>query len=298
MRALITGSHGFIGSHLTELLKSLKFDIYEVKRQDLEDCKILTALLEQAKPDYIFHLAAYGNHSTQNNITEILTANIIKTYHLLISSLKIPYTAFINFGSSSEYGVKDTMMNEDSFCDPATFYGATKLASTYLAKAFAIKFDKPIITVRPASVFGESEADFRFIPTICRSLIKNDTMFLDPMPRHSWIYIKDFVDALLIISGKIGQYKRGEIVNISYGEQWSNEEIVKKIENIVKKPVKTSNLTNIREFDNKSWLVGNQKLKNLNWQPSFGLDQGLERTYQYYKDRYGDKEQGLKKTDN
>ena len=61
-------------------------------------------------------------------------------------------------------------MTENDKCETDTFYGASKVAQTYLATAYAKEFKKNIKIVRPSSIYGPGEANFRFIPTIINSI--------------------------------------------------------------------------------------------------------------------------------
>lgn len=282
MKALITGSGGFIGKHLSDRLNAQGFQVIGLKRELFSDFNLLNESMQEIKPDYIFHLAAYGNHSTQTDEDMTFSANVIYTYLLLRATANLKYKAFINFGSSSEYGKKATSMHEDDILEPITLYGATKGASTLIARYFALKYNKPIATVRPFSVYGEGEADFRFIPTVIRSLNNGTVMDLAGEPKHDWIYIQDFLDGVSTVVNRIEQVK-GEAVNIGTGVQYSNFDVVKELERISGKNLKLDVFGDkmARPYDTTNWVANINTLKSFGWKPRFTLSSGLKRVYDY-----------------
>jgi len=277
----ISGAHGFIGSTLANSFKADGYDVFALARDfDYEERK---KELEKISPDYILHLAAYGNHSTQQDEDEMFAANVIKTYLLLKASLNVPYKMFVNFGSNSEYG------NQGRFCDEERtpwakdFYGCTKVCGTYLARAFAWKYKKPILTVRPFSVYGPGEADHRFIPTLIRSIETGESMPLVKEPVHDWIYIEDFVDALGALMAHPDKFS-GRLANIGTGSYYTNLQVVKSLEKLTGKLLKYTEMEK-RPNDKLAHGAICGSLDTLDWTPKFTFAEGLKKTYYYYKNR-------------
>lgn len=293
--ALITGATGFIGSNLASRLLQLNLRVAGLPKELLQEPIALREYCEEIKPDYIFHLAAYGNHSNQKNFNEIVATNIIKTALLLDATKFIKYEAFINFGSSSEYGKKDLPMSEETLLEPDTFYGATKAASTLLSRAFAGQYAKPVVTVRPFSVYGEGEAEFRFIPTIIKGLVEEAPTPVVLEPKHDWIYVQDFIDGVIRVIKNVDKLA-GRVINIGTGLQYSNIEVVNVLEKVSGQTLMIDPFGDARPYDNDTWVADNSRLRLLGWQPKHTLSEGLYKTYVYYKKHYD--KQGLKKTDN
>lgn len=218
----ISGMSGFIGKKLAEFYKDE--DVRPIDRSLLEDRKKLTEYLRGINPDVIIHAAAYGNMSYQKDEEEIFNANVVKTWNLLSASKDIPYKAFINISSSSVYGDKKQPMSETDTLDTETFYGCTKASGEYLCRAFRNQYNKPIVSVRPFSVYGPGEASFRFIPTVCRALIEDKEFNLDPFVRHDWIYIDDFVKVVDSLTNNT--LKEGHSINVGTGASYTNIELV------------------------------------------------------------------------
>lgn len=281
---LISGSHGFIG---TALIKSLakKHNVYIIVRELLDDPTALTEYIRKINPEYIYHLASYGNHSFQDKDMDTIATNTIKTF-LLLNSLKdsgVQLKGFINFSSSSVYGKSAHVMTENSPTIPLTMYGATKLATEHIARVFAQKYHIPLVTVRPFSVYGEGEASFRFIPTVISRIRDGEPLTLDPLPVHDWIYIDDFVDAVGIVVKNIGKLQ-GKSVNIGSGKEYRNLKVVYELETISGKDAKINKVTGLRDYDTKtSWKSRNDTLIKLGWKPKYSLKQGLRKTYENTK---------------
>ena len=287
MKALISGRNGFIGIALDRRLTELGYETIELHRRLLYDIDSLKSFVHRISPDYIFHLSAYGNHSTQNDWFNTIRTNIKATYNLLDATKDIPYKGFINFGSSSEYGRKGEPMKESDLLEPVTMYGATKASSTLICDVFARTFNKPIITVRPFSVYGEGEAEFRFIPTVIKGLLNKTFIDLAPDPKHDWIYIHDFIDGVLTVANS-AQKLGINVVNIGTGKQYTNMEVVEELEAVSGLRVNYDVFGDkmMRSYDTGNWVADNSLLKSLGWTQKNTLKRGLEKTYAYYKSRF------------
>lgn len=282
MKAMVSGASGFIGSRLCQELLSKEYQVVRIKQELLYSPADLREFIEEEQPDYIYHLAAYGNMAQHSDVSMIVFSNIIGTFNLLKESLRVPYKAFINFGSSSEYGKKDSAMNERDALEPQTFYGASKASATLLAKAFAVQHEKPIITVRPFSVYGPGEAPFRFIPTIIRNMISKKTFPLDEKAVHDWIYIDDFIAGLFTAQQNLTKISE-KVVNIGSGRMHTNKEICIMLKKIVGVPYLATPFEGMRKHDSHTWLADTSSLNRFGWYPKYMLQEGLLKTYEYYK---------------
>ncbi len=281
MKAIVTGNNGFIGTHLTAFLNSKAIEVYPIAHQKFKNSYKLKSEISEINPDYIFHLSAYGNHAHQKDMKKMFETNIINTFKLLMISNQINYKAFINIGSSSEYGRKLNPMKETDNPETDTFYGASKVCTTYLCRAFAKQYQKAIVTIRPFSVYGEGEADFRFIPKVIQHLNVGEIMTVDPNPNHDWIYVHDFISGVYKILKNIRKLQGGT-VNIGTGKQFTNLEVIRILEKISGKKLKMRKKSGLRNYDNNMWLADNQKLRSLGWKQEFSLRDGLVKTYDYY----------------
>lgn len=268
-KSLVSGSNGFLAKHLIEALKERGHKVTNLPRELFAKPEELKEFIEEVSPDQIYHLAAYGNHSSQNDIDQMIAANVFNLYLLLRQSQNIPYKVFVNISTSS--------VN----LPYQTFYSATKSAGEKITTAFQNVLGKPIINCRPASIYGEGEAEFRFIPTVIKHLKSGRKMDLVVEPTHSWMYVDDFVEALILCATRSSDIKVP--INISNGALASNGEIVKILEDISGKKLKYNMVGSLREYDTDEWLVGNYELKHLGYKQKYSLLEGLKKTYESTK---------------
>ncbi|HVZ66826.1 MAG TPA: NAD-dependent epimerase/dehydratase family protein [Patescibacteria group bacterium] len=300
--ALVTGAGGFVGSNIVRKLILKKFEVHilvkkttnlyrlndvikliKVHYDDLSDEKKLTKTLSSISPNYIFHLATFENYRDQTKVLEMIDTNIIGTKNLLFASSNIPYSCFINTGSSSEYGLKKKPMKESDILEPLSFYAATKASATHLCYSFAKQFNKPIITFRLFSVYGRDEGKSRLIPQLINKTLNNMPISLTKgQVRHDFIYIDDVVDAYLKAI-KIS-HKPGEIYNIGSGKQFTNKQVLELLHKISKKKILLSKEPFERRlWDTNFWVANISKTKNrLKWKPKYGLEAGLKKTYTHF----------------
>jgi nucleoside-diphosphate-sugar epimerase len=300
----VTGAGGFIGANIVRLLlkknytvhvlqkdQKLSWRLSNIARQlivhkgDLTNFNSINRIVSKIQPNYIIHLAAYGAYHYQNEFEKIMKVNIEGTKNLLEASKNISYSAFINTGSSSEYGYKNHPMKEDEFCDPVSYYAAAKLAQTQMCKVFAKNNNKPIVTLRLFSVYGPFEEQTRFVPTILRAIIKNEAINLTPgKQRRDFIYIDD-VSKVYLKAFRISKKHYGEIYNVGTGVEFSNDEVVKTLFSFLnKKTVIKKGAYPKRSWDTNHWLADISKIqKDFNWKPEYNMEKGLAASFYWYK---------------
>lgn len=263
MKCLITGVTGFIGRHLSTKLLALGHQVVELKWEQLYKDPSLQRFVKEVNPDYIYHLAAYGNKYDQQDEWKILKANVQALFKLLQATKNIDYRAFINFSSSS------TLLKYE------TFYSATKGAGERIVDAFVNKYGKNVVTVRPYSVYGPDDDPKHFIPVAIKAF-KEDLELKVALGEHDWIYIDDFIDGLLKVAKNIEKLK-GRCVNIGTGVSSSNYAIISILRDIFQRRGKVHRAGKLREYDNQNWVADNKVLKSLGWKPEIDLEEGLER---------------------
>lgn len=299
---MITGATGFIGScllrklvarnekvHLLVRKKAQAWRIRDMLRNttvhfsDLSDESTLTKLVKKIKPDIIYHLATYGAYPFQDNAEVCIKTNIAGTLNLLKATSRIDYELFVNTGSSSEYGFKKLPIKETDSLEPVSYYAVSKCAQTLLCTYFAKERKKPIVTLRPFSVYGPYEDRNRFIPVLLKSLFFQKQMNLvSPDIARDWVYVDDMVNAYLLIR-ELRCYS-GEVFNIGTGKQTTIKEVVGLAAKITGKTTHCIwGGMNNRKWDTPHWVADVTKTKKLlGWSPQFDLRLGLSATWTWF----------------
>jgi len=304
----ITGANGFIGANLINLLLEKDYRIHALVRKDANLWRIkniakkiklheadicqpekLNKILKRVNPNYIFHLASYGNSSADTDLSKMINVNILGLKNLLEATKEIKYEALVITGSSSEYGFKNKPMRETDNLEPNSYYSATKAAATLLAQSFAMLNNKPIRIVRLFSVYGPLEENNRLVPIVINSAINNKQIFTTSgKVRRDFIYVKDVAEAILKVAKT--KLKNGEIINLGTAKQTDNKEIIRIIGQILDKKlnVKIGNFVQ-KPWDTNYWVANTSKAtKMLNWKPKYTLKAGLKKTITFYKANLND----------
>ncbi len=303
---LITGSSGFIGSVLLRKLVDQKENVHIILREqsntwrindlldkvtiyhsDLSNVVQLSEIVEKIHPNIIYHLATNGAYSYQKDANAIIETNILGTWNLLQACNQINYDLFVNTGSSSEYGFKSFAMRETDIVEPASYYAVTKCAQTLLCSHIAKQEKRPIVTIRPFSVYGPYEEPKRFFPTLMKSLLfKEEMNLVAPETARDQIYIDDMVDAYL----KINELKNnpGEYFNIGTGVQSTIKEVIETAIKVTgcNTNFKWGSMEN-RNWDTNNWVADISKARQLlKWIPKTNLESGIKLTWDWFQNNH------------
>jgi len=152
-RVVLTGATGFIGANLARRLLADGHEVWVLLRPgcsgwrlegirrelrvydvDLQDAAGVAAAIRQVRPDWIFNLAAHGAYSWQTELHAMLMTNLLGTVHLLEAAVSTGFEAFVQTGTSSEYGAKDHSPREVEWLEPNSHYAVTKASATLFCR--------------------------------------------------------------------------------------------------------------------------------------------------------------------
>jgi nucleoside-diphosphate-sugar epimerase len=297
-RVLVTGGTGFVGSNLVRRLLEDGHEVGLVVRKghdawrladvskqvhwilaNVEDATGLESALAGFKPQWIFHLAAHGAYSWQRDRVAILKTNVMGTVNLVNACMRIGFEAFVNTGSSSEYGLKDHPPREDEALEPNSEYAVAKAAATMYCSHAARASKAPIATLRLYSVYGPWEEPQRFIPQlVARGLEGRLPPLASPDTARDYIYVSDVCDAYLKVAR--GTPDPGSVYNVGTGVQTTlgqAVELARRVLGITTEPLWKSMPD--RGWDTASWVSDSSKLQErLGWRPTIDLEHGLRLT--------------------
>lgn len=302
-RVLVTGAAGFVGANLVHRLVSEghnvtalvrpESDLWRLKpietdlefaRADLSNASVVSDAVRECKPDWIFHLAVHGAYSWQTDSERIIATNVLGTQNLLESCAKSGFDAFVNVGSSSEYGYADHPPKEHELPKPNSYYAFAKASATLFCSFLAEQRKLPVRTMRLYSAYGPWEDSRRLVPTLIAHAQEGGLPpLVDPDVARDYVFVDDVVNALLLAATK-PHIELGEVLNVGTGVQTTIREIVdeiKQIYHVDAKPEWGSMLN--RSWDTTCWVADNTKIKeSLGWTPHFELSEGLRATAAWF----------------
>jgi nucleoside-diphosphate-sugar epimerase len=213
----------------------------------------------------------------------MLRAVVLGTSNLLEAIGSLAYRRFVHVGSSLEYGPRARPLTETDALRPTTFRGVTKAAAALLCQQAAVSDERPIVVVRPFSVYGYWERG-RLVPTAILSALRGRPMSLTtPGYRRDLVFVEDVVEACLR-AGEADDIV-GETINVGSGEQWSNEEVVEAVQALSGTRIPLSIGAHAASCsDTGHWVADIRRAKELlGWEPEHTLTQGLEKTIAWFR---------------
>ncbi|MDI6639804.1 MAG: NAD-dependent epimerase/dehydratase family protein [Methanocellales archaeon] len=291
-KIMVTGCSGFIGTHLTKrllesgfhvigydlnasLLRDRNFDFIE---GDILDMRKLQESMNDCMG--VFHLAAQTSvpASTENPLADFKT-NAEGTFNVL-SVAKEHGAKVIYASTSTVYGIAETPTKESHPLQPISFYGASKAAGDMYCFAFNSTFGLDTIVLRIFNAYGPGNAKGVMYDLFKK--LERDSTYLEiigtGLQEKDYIYIDDTVDALMIA------YERGasgEAYNVGSGISTTVNEIAELIFDILDIHPKVTYTGKSWKGDVESSLADISKLKNLGWNPKVGIEDGIEKLYEW-----------------
>ncbi|HJT24688.1 MAG TPA: NAD(P)-dependent oxidoreductase, partial [bacterium] len=232
------------------------------------------------KPDACIHLAWYAEpgkylHSTEN-LSSLRTS--LDLFRELIAS---GCRQIVAAGTCAEYAPSKSPLKEDSPTHPTTLYAASKLACFLVGRQLADSAKIKFAWGRIFYPYGPKEDERRVVPAVIQSLLKGH-----PFPATSGKQLRDYIFVEDVASAFCAMAEKSAdgVFNVCSGKPVA-------VRSLLENAGKKTGRVELIQFGAKpqyAWepplLAGdNRRLRSLGWKPCFGLDEGMEKTVQWWK---------------
>lgn len=283
-RVLITGSRGFIGSHLKRAFSdTIEFDLKENPSHDIRNSKMVDRFWEQSKPEVVIHLAANPNPVLAwHECGWDAETNILGTINVCEASLRHRATLLIYTSTAHVYDVNTSQLpiKETSKCYPRSPYAISKYAGELYCEHFA-KRGLNVVILRLFNVYGPGQPRGYVVPDLLERLIEardgsTVPVLGPPDDSRDFVFVEDVVRA---IKKCVDVRPCGEIINIGGGIETKTAELCRTMASILHKDVKFSYQERPPGRISSRFQADITKAKSLlNWEPRVSLREGIKIT--------------------
>jgi nucleoside-diphosphate-sugar epimerase len=296
-RVLITGATGFVGANLARRLVRDGHDVHLLVRPadtrwrideitnavHLHEASLqvqdqVERVVTSVDPEWVFHLATYGAYSSQRDVNAIVTTNYNGTVNLVESCLKTGFEAFVNAGTSSEYGHKDHPPIESELTEPNSHYAATKAGATLYCRFTAQAQKRRLSTLRLYSVFGPWEEPTRLLPTLLTHGLRGELPpLVSPTIARDYVYVDDAVEAF-VLAAQSPTEDLGAVFNVGTGVQTSLRELVEivRAQLDIRVEPEWGSMAD-RDWDTDVWVSDPERIHAaIGWKPTLTLETRLQ----------------------
>ena len=304
MKALITGSAGFYGTHLCAELKANGYEVVKCDLRTSDDTisidimnqAMIQQILVEYRPDVIINMAGQANvglswkkpqFTVELNTVGLI--NILEAIRAVGQKVK-----FIAIGSSDEYGnLKERGVNvtEDTPVSPITPYAISKQAQEMFAQLYVKNYGMDICMIRQFNLGGAGQAKGFMISDFSSGIAEIEAGHKDYLSvgnlesARDFTHVKDACRAIRLIAEK---GHSGEVYNICSGKTYTAQDVLDKLISMAKKPIEVrQDPTRMRPSDTPVICGNHDKLTaHTGWKPELSIDQILADALDHWRKQF------------
>ena len=303
LRVLVTGAAGFIGSHLARQLAGEGHSVHLIVRPEdsldrLRDCldrlevstvnlldhAAVRQVVLEAKPELAIHAAWHavpGRYWAAPENLDCVTMSLSLAQILAAAGCR----RLVGIGSCFEYDVEYGYLSESlTPLSPRTLYGIAKNATRSVLEAFCHEAAMSFAWTRVFYLYGPGEEQGRLVPAVILALLKGDTAkCTEGFQVRDYLCVEDVASAIVAVA----QSKFDGTVNIGSGEPVTVRRIVQLIGETVNGSDRIAfGAVKANPVDPPFLVADVRRLRNdIGWQPSYGLEAGLQRTVEWWREQ-------------
>jgi len=275
-----------------ELLRSRMIEQVKVVRGDIRDQACIERALGEYEIDTVLHLAAQTIVGIANrNPISTFESNIAGTWALLEACRRSPIVKQIVTASSDKaYGDQAQLpYNESTPLQGQHPYDVSKSCADLIAHTYAVSYQLPVVITRCGNFFGGGDLNWnRIVPGTIRSVLRGEWPIIrsDGQYVRDYFYVEDGAAAYMLLAEKLAADRSlaGEAFNFSNEVQMTVLDltlmILKLMRSELQPEVRNEACNEIRH----QYLSAAKARERLGWKPLFSLEQGLQKTIQWYRE--------------
>lgn len=273
---------------------------------DIGDRELVDELLREERIDTIIHFAAESHVDRSiSGPAPFVQTNLVGTFTLLEAAracwldeagVDTRRVRFHHISTDEVYGAlgaNDPPFTETTPYAPNSPYSASKAGSDHLARAYWHTYGLPVVTTNCSNNYGPFQHDEKFIPTIIRACVQEEPIpvYGDGSNIRDWLYVEDHCRGIAAV---MRRGRLGETYNIGGGNEWANIDIVRRICALMddRRPLQAPHdrlISFVTDRPGHDWRYAIDAAKitgELGWRPRETFATGIEKTIDWYLDRY------------
>lgn len=302
-KLLVVGSSGFIGAHVAAAGLAKGWDVTGLSLHpsdakapsklnritaDIADRAAVKAALGDGKVDYVVNCGGYIDHTLfVAGGRKVLDAHLGGVMNLVEALDRKALQAFVNIGSSDEYGGAPAPQAEAQREAPISPYSMGKAAATHFLQMLHRSEGFPSVTLRLFLTYGPGQGRSRFLPQIIAGCLENKSFPVSAGEQlRDFCYVDDTVSAIFAAMER--KEARGEVVNIGSGQPVSIRKVVETVRDIIGAGDPRFGQVAYRPGENMALYADISRAQSLlGWKPRTGLEEGIRKTIAWIKSSVG-----------